>query len=62
MRDIKDLKIWSTNRGKYYGALRAVVGSGDLGRVKGVFSSRGVVGFVDLEREEEESEALRAEE
>jgi Co/Zn/Cd efflux system component len=46
---VEDLKVWSTNRGKHYGGLRVRVkrGKGVEG-IRGVFSSRGVQGFVEL--------------
>ena len=49
MREVLDLKVWSTNRGKHYGGLRVKVRkNGDRSKVLKMFSSKGIAGFVEI--------------
>jgi hypothetical protein len=46
---IENLKVWSTNRGKHYGALRVrVIPGRPIKGIREIFSSRGVEGFVEI--------------
>jgi solute carrier family 30 (zinc transporter), member 2 len=38
VKKVESLRIWSTNRGKVYGALRVSVGKGDTAALKNVFA------------------------
>jgi solute carrier family 30 (zinc transporter), member 2 len=44
VENVESLRLWSTNRGKHYGALRVrvKVGKGNLEQLRRIFSSRGV--------------------
>jgi len=53
IKEIVELKIWSTNRDKNYGAVRVKMNEGyGAWRVRRVLSLRGVHGFVEVEEEE----------
>lgn len=54
VKEVKELKIWSTNRDKHYGAIRVKMNEGyGAWRVKRVFELKGVHVFVESEEEEE---------
>ena len=51
--EVVDLKIWSTNRNKHYGAVKVRIEAGrDARRVKKMLEIRKVHGFVDMVEEE----------
>ena len=53
IKEVVELKIWSTNRNITYGAVRVRMNEGYGGwRVKRVLSQRGVRAFVEVEDEE----------
>ena len=49
MKEISDLRVWSTNRDKNYGAVRVKMSEGfGSWRVKRALSQRGVNGYVEV--------------
>lgn len=46
MREVVNLRVWSVNRGKHYGALKVRTIEGDNRGLKRIFSSRGITGFI----------------
>ena len=51
--EVVDLKVWSTNREKHYGAVKVRMEAGhDARRIKKMFGIRKVQGFVDVVEEE----------
>jgi hypothetical protein len=53
VREIVELKLWSTSRGKHYAAVRVRMAKGcGCWRVRRVLGLRGVQSFVEVEEEE----------
>jgi zinc transporter 2 len=48
VKKVVSLRVWSTNRGKNYGALRARVSKGNKYELMTIFSSRKIEGYVHL--------------
>jgi len=48
IREVVDLRVWSVNRGKHYGALKVRTIESDNRSLKHIFSSRGITGFIEI--------------
>ena len=50
---IESLRVWSTNRGKIYGALKMKTNGKGSFELKSIFSTRKIEGYVQIDEEEQ---------